>query len=225
MYDFLTGIMFWITMGVCITGVIVRLIWYFKGLNWQLDRVAYKAFPKAGFKGAVRSIYKWLMPFGTYGWRKQPFMTVIFFGFHIGAVLVPVFLLAHNLLLKEKIGFSFFTLNSCVADVLSWLVIISAVFMVLRRIALPQVRILTTFYDYLIILISVAPFITGLLARYEVGDYSFWLLAHIITGEFLLLAIPFTKMSHIFLFFASRAQLGMDFGIKRGGLKGVKMAW
>ncbi len=40
-----------------------------------------------------------------------------------------------------------------------------------------------------------------------------------------LVAIPFTKLSHVFLFFASRAQLGMDFGIKRGGLKGTKMDW
>ncbi len=70
-----------------------------------------------------------------------------------------------------------------------------------------------------------APLVTGLLARYQIGDYSFWLNAHILTGELVLLAIPFTKLSHVFLFFASRAQLGMDFGIKRGGLKGTKMDW
>lgn len=225
MYNFITGIMFWTALGVCLTGMVVRLIWYFKGLHWQLDRVAYKSFPKAGLKGALWSIYKWLLPFGTFGWRKQPFMTLLFFGFHLGAVLIPLFLLGHNLFLQEKIGFSLFTLNTVVADILSWMVIISAFFLVLRRIALPEVRILTTWYDYLIILISVAPFITGLLARYEVGNYSFWLLTHIITGEILLIAIPFTKLSHVFLFFASRAQLGMDFGIKRGGLKGIKMAW
>ena len=30
------------------------------------------------------------------------------------------------------------------------------------------------------------------------------------------MAIPFTKLSHFLLFFLSRAQIGMDFGIKRG---------
>jgi len=40
-----------------------------------------------------------------------------------------------------------------------------------------------------------------------------------------LIAIPFTKLSHIVLFFASRAQIGMDYGIKRGGMKGKSMAW
>lgn len=225
MYEFITGFMFWFSLGVCLTGIIVRTILYFRGLAWNLDRVAYKAYPKEGFNGAMRSIYKWLLPFGTHGWRKQPFMTVIFFCFHIGAVLVPLFLVAHNLFLEKKTGFSLFTINNCVADFLTWLVLISAVLIVLRRIALPEVRIMTTWYDYLIILISVAPFLTGLLARYEVGNYTFWLLTHIVSGEILLLAIPFTRLSHVFLFFASRAQLGMDYGIKRGGLKGGKLAW
>jgi nitrate reductase gamma subunit len=225
MYEFLTGYMFWVAIGICLVGMLVRVVLYFAGLSWQLDRVAYKAYPAQGFKGALLSIVKWLLPFGTQSWRRQPFMTVIFFGFHFGAVLVPLFLLAHNLFLKEKIGVSLITLNPTVADILTWMVVVSAVFMVLRRIALPEVRILTTAYDYFILLISTAPFITGLIARYELGDYAFWLNVHILCGELLLIAIPFTKLSHIVLFFASRAQLGMDYGIKRGGMKGKDMAW
>jgi nitrate reductase gamma subunit len=112
-----------------------------------------------------------------------------------------------------------------VADFLTWVVVVSAVFIVLRRLALPEVRILTTWADYLILLVSVAPFVTGLIARYELGRYDFWLTTHILCGEIFLILVPFTKLSHIVLFFASRAQLGMDFGIKRGGLKGTKMAW
>jgi nitrate reductase gamma subunit len=108
---------------------------------------------------------------------------------------------------------------------LTWIAVISLLFLLLRRLVLPEVRIMTDRKDWGILLISIAPFITGMLARYQVGDYSFWLTAHILTGEIVLLAIPFTKLSHVFLFFASRAQLGMDFGIKRGGLKGSKMAW
>jgi nitrate reductase gamma subunit len=202
-----------------------KFVLYFKGLDWKLERVAYKAYPAQGFKGAVNSIFKWLIPFGTYGWRKQPFMTVIFFGFHIGAVLVPVFLLAHNVFLKNKIGIYWVTLNPVIADILTWSVIVSAFFLALRRISLPEVRILTTAYDYFILFLSVAPFITGLIARYEIGNYSFWLTLHILCGEALLIAIPFTKLSHIVLFFASRAQIGMDYGIKRGGMKGKSMAW
>ena len=225
MYAFLTGFMFWLALAVFGLGVLVRTFLYVKGLKWNLDRVAYGAYPLAGFKGALRSVWKWLLPFGTQGWRKQPLMTMVVFGFHIGAVAVPLFLLAHNLILRQKVGISLPTLDQGAADVLTWVVLISALFLVLRRIALPEVRILTTWYDYLILVIAVAPFLTGLLARYELGGSSFWLPAHILSGEILLMAIPFTKLSHAFLFFASRAQLGMDYGIKRGGLKGTKMAW
>lgn len=225
MYAFLTGPGFWFSLTVFFLGCLIRLVLYFKGLDWQLDRVAYRAFPVQGFKGALRSIYKWLMPFGTRGWRRQPVMTVLFFGFHAGAVLVPLFLLAHQTFLRDKTGFYLFALPPPVADFLTWVVVVSAVMIILRRLTLPEVRILTTWSDYLIVLVSVIPFITGLIARYELGSYSFWLTAHILCGELFLILVPFTRLSHIVLFFASRAQLGMDFGIKRGGMKGTGMAW
>jgi nitrate reductase gamma subunit len=225
LYTFLSGPMLWISIAMCLTGLVIRSILYIKGLNWQLDRVAYTAHPKAGIKGAARSIFFWLIPFGTWSWRAQPFMTALFYMFHTGAICVPLFLAAHNMIFREQFHFSLYTLSPMTADLLSWGVVVSAVFLALRRIALPEVRILTTFYDYLMILLSAAPFVTGLACRYAIGDYFTWMLAHMICGEILLIAIPFTKLSHIALFFLSRAQLGMDFGIKRGGMKGKGVAW
>jgi nitrate reductase gamma subunit len=226
MYEFLTGPMFYISIAVFVIGLLVRVILYIKGLDWKLDRVAYRAHPKAGFKGAVRSIIFWLVPFGTRSWRVQPFMTVVFFVFHIGAVAVPLFLMAHNMVLAEKFGFSFFTLNPTLADILTWGVLVAAVLLLLRRIALPEVRNMSTTHDYFILALSSAPFVTGLICRYAAADtYSTWLIVHIIAGELLLILAPFTKLSHIALYFMSRAQIGMDFGIKRGGLKGKEMAW
>jgi nitrate reductase gamma subunit len=226
LYTFLTGPLFWASLAICIIGLMVRIILYIRGLHWQMDRVAYRAFPGLGLIGALRSIGFWLVPFGSRGWRRQPFMTVIFFGFHVGAVLVPLFLLAHNQFLAERIGIALpWTLSTGAADLLSWTVIVCALLLLIRRLALAQVRILTTSYDLLILALAVAPFATGLLARYEVGNYAFWLLAHILSGQILLIAIPFTKLSHIALFFATRAQLGMDYAIKRGGQRNAHLTW
>ena len=150
---------------------------------------------------------------------------VAVFVMHIGLLFTPVFLMGHNILLQERWGFSLPTISEATADLLTIAVIVSVVFLVLRRIALTEVRIITNAYDYLVIAIAVAPFVTGLLARYQVGDYDFWLILHILCGEIFLVAIPFTKLSHFILFFASRAQLGMDYGIKRGGMKGKGLAW
>lgn len=225
MYELLTGYLLWLSLAIFFIGCLIRLILYFHGLDWQLDRVAYTSHWGYGLQGAWLSIYKWLLPFGTHGWRRQPVMTIVFFGFHAGAVLVPLFLLAHNTFLYYKTGLSLFTLNTLAADVLSWVVVVCAFFLIVRRLALSEVRILSTGSDYLLLLVAVAPFITGLLARYEVSGYSFWLTTHILCGELLLVLIPFTRLSHMVLFFASRAQLGMDFGIKRGGMKGTRVAW
>jgi nitrate reductase gamma subunit len=225
MYQFVTGPLLWLSFGIFFVGCIVRIIKYIKGLNWQMDRVAYRPHFSYGMKGAIRSIGLWMLPFATRSWRKNPFFTLLFFVFHIGLLITPVFLLAHNIILKERWGFSLPTIPGALADILTLGVIVAAIFMILRRIALSEVRILTTFYDYLVLTIAVAPFVTGYIAHHTLSSYSFWLILHIICGEIMLIAIPFTKLSHFVLFFMSRGQLGMDYGIKRGGMKGKGLAW
>ncbi len=225
MYPFVTGPLLWLSFTIFVVGCIVRIIGYIRGLDWQADRVAYTTHFSYGMKGAIRSIAFWLFPFGTRSWRNNPVFTVVFFVFHIGLLVTPVFLLAHNIILKERWGFSLWTMPESVSDVLTVGVIIAAVFLVLRRIALSEVRILTTIYDFVVLAIAVAPFVTGFITHYIASDYKFWLIVHIICGEIMLIAIPFTKLSHFVLFFMSRAQLGMDYGIKRGGMKGKGFAW
>lgn len=225
MYEFVTGPLAWLSFGIFFIGVIARVVLYIKGLDWQLDRVAYMEYKGYGFKGAIMSILYWLFPFGTKGWRYYPFFTTIFFVFHISLIFAPIFLQAHNIILQERFGFSLFTISECTADILTIALIVAAVFLVLRRIGLPEVRILTTWYDYLVLAIAVAPFVTGYFAAHEIGNYKFWLIIHILSGELMLVAIPFTKLSHFALFFMSRAQLGMDYGIKRGGMKRKGEVW
>ncbi|BDQ35785.1 hypothetical protein SYK_01450 [Pseudodesulfovibrio nedwellii] len=225
MYDFLTGPMLWVTFLVSFGGLIVRAVMYVRGLSWQLDRVAYRPNMSYGLRGGFRSILAFIIPFKARLWRVRPGFTIIFFAFHIGLLVTPIFLEAHNVMLQDAFGFSLPALPTFVADTLAWICLVGGLFMVLRRIAFPEVRIITTFYDYLLLVITVMPFVTGLIARYEMGDYNFWLMAHIISAEIWLLCLPFTKLSHAILFFMSRMQLGMDYGIKRGGMKGSDMSW
>jgi nitrate reductase gamma subunit len=225
MYELVTGPLAWIAFGIFAVGLLYRLVWYIRGLNWQMDRVTYTANIAYGIRGALRSIFFWLMPFGTHGWRFYPGFTILVFIFHICLLVTPVFLMGHNVLLLERWGFSLPTLPEGLADGMTLALIAAAVFIILRRIALPEVRIITKPYDFLVLAIAVAPFLTGFLAYHQVGDYDFWIVAHVLSGEVMLVSIPFTKLSHFLLFFLSRAQLGMDYGIKRGGMKNKGMAW
>lgn len=225
MYEFVTGPLAWFAFTVFFIGLIWRFIWYAKGLDWKMDRVAYSEHLGFGIKGALRSIVRWLIPFGTHSWRFYPGFTILVFVFHLGLIITPIFLLGHNLLLQERWGFSLPTLPEVLADVMTVWMLVAALLILLRRIALPEVRILTKPYDLLLWLIAVAPFITGFLAYHQLGNYKFWLILHILCGEIMLIAIPLTKLSHFLLFFLSRAQIGMDFGIKRGGMKSKGMPW
>ncbi|WP_461209305.1 sulfate respiration complex protein HmcE [Desulfocurvus sp. DL9XJH121] len=225
MYNFLTGPMLWVTFSVLVIGCAARVAAYFKGLDWRLDRVAYKPHMGRGLKWALKSIGWWLLPFGSRSWREKPGMTILFFAFHIGIVFVPLFLEAHAVVVRERLGIAWPAMPATLADGLSIAMLVAGILLILRRIVLPEVRIITTAQDYLILALTMAPFITGLACRLHLPGYETWLLAHIISGHAMLLAIPFTKLSHVVLFFCSRAQLGMDFGIKRGGQHGRGIVW
>lgn len=217
MISFLSGPGLYVSLGVFFIGLGVRFVLYFLGLDWKLERVAYKADLGWGLKGGVYSAAKWLVPFGTHGWRAQPYAAAAFFMLHLGAVLVPLFLAGHNVVLKEALGFSLPSMPQWLANGLTVLTILGLGLIILRRVALPEVRILTTVYDYFIILLVLTPFVSGFIAANSLGDYDFWLLCHIVSGELMLILAPFTKLSHIALYFASRIQIGMDYAIKRGG--------
>ncbi|MCP4673520.1 MAG: respiratory nitrate reductase subunit gamma [Desulfobacula sp.] len=226
MYNFLTGPLAWFSFLVFFIGMLMRSILYLKGLDLNIDRVTYSVNTSFGMKEAVRSVFFWTIPFATRGWRTQPLMTSLFFIFHICMLTSTFFLKAHNMILKERWGVSIITIPDIISDYLTIAVLVTAVILLIRRITLPQVRILTKISDYLILIISIAPFLTGFLAFHQFGNYPFWMCTHIISGELLLVVIPFTKLSHSFLFFFSRAQLGMDYGIKRGGMKRQRgMTW
>jgi len=222
MYEFVSGPLVWISFGVFFIGCIVRVISYIKGLDWQKDRVAYSA---KGIPGAVKSIVYWLFPFGSKAWKDNPAFTVGTFVFHLCLLGIPIFLLGHNILWDESWGISWWTLSDRTADWLTLVFFAAVIFLVIRRIVNPNVRLLTTGYDYLIIAIAAAPFVTGYMAYHQWFDYKTILIIHILCGEAMLIAIPFTKLSHFVLFFCSRAQLGMDYGIKRGGRYGRGICW
>ena len=48
--------------------------------------------------------------------------------------------------------------------------------------------------------------------RIYVGNYDFWIVAHVLAGEIMLVAIPFTRLSHMLFSPLTRAYMGSEFG-------------
>jgi len=219
MYEILTGPLLWIAFAVFFVGLTARVVLYFRGLDWRLDRVAYKPQMNYGIKGAVRSVYRWLLPFGTYSWRAKPVFTLMFFAFHIGLVIVPLFLEGHAVMIKNGLGISWPAMPQVLADVLAIAALVGGIGIAVRRVLLPEVRILTDVKDIMLLVLTLTLLASGIVASYHPASYSFWITLHVLCGVIVLITAPFTKLAHIVLFFCTRIQLGMDFGIKRGGMK------
>jgi len=76
----------------------------------------------------------------------------------------------------------------------------------------PEVQNVTFLSDYVLLAVVALPFLTGFLAYHQLGPYRPMLILHILTGEIMLVAIPFTRLSHMFFFFFTRAYMGSEFG-------------
>ncbi len=211
-YDFLAGPALWAAFLISIGGLALRLAYLF-GLSRERDREFYN---HAEFSSAFRSIMHWMLPLGSVSLRAQPLFAVAFFLFHILLLGIPSFLLAHNTLLQEYFGLSLPALSDFVSDRLTLVFLLSALFLLLRRILRPEVRILTRARDYVLLIMTALPFATGFLAYHQVGPYQSMLTCHVLSAEVLLIAIPFSKLGHCILFLFTRAFIGFEFGHRRG---------
>lgn len=212
LYSFLTGPALWVTFFIFIGGLILRVI-YLYGLSRERDRVFYN---HADSKWAFRSIVHWLIPWGSASMRSQPVFSLVFFAFHVCLLAVPIFLSAHNILWNEAFGVSLWSLPDGVADVMTLVVMGAVVFLFLRRLARPEVRIMSTLWDYALLLLTLAPFLTGFLAYHQLGgSYETMLTLHVLFAEVLLIVVPFSKLGHVILFFFTRAFIGFEMGGRR----------
>ncbi|MDR3570329.1 MAG: hypothetical protein P4L43_20080 [Syntrophobacteraceae bacterium] len=212
LYEFLTGPAVWVSFSIFIGGLLVRTI-YLLGVSLERDRVFYN---HVDMKWGLRSIFHWLVPLGSRSLRAQPVFGIASFVFHLFLFVVPLFLQAHNMLLHEAFGVSLPSLPESLSDILTIVFLAAGVILLIRRLVKPEVRILTSAWDYFLLLFTCLPFVTGLFAYHQIGPYQSMLIIHIVSAEALLILIPFTKLSHVVLFFFSRAFIGFEMGTRRG---------
>ncbi|HAO22381.1 MAG: nitrate reductase [Desulfobacteraceae bacterium IS3] len=210
-YDFVSGPLVWLSFIIFISGSIYRIA-TMAMLAKKKDGVVYDYMDSFY---ALRSIMHWIIPFGSENMKKHPAMTIVTFVFHISLVIAPLFLFAHIALIKEAWDISWGYISDTTADIMTILVIASCVFFMLRRIKLPEVRYLTDTSDYILLAIVAAPFVTGFLAYHQWMGYKLMVILHILSGEVMLAAIPFTRLSHVLFFPFTRGYIGSEFGAVR----------
>jgi nitrate reductase gamma subunit len=139
--------------------------------------------------------------------------------FHVGFILVLFFFVPHILLFKKALGLSWPGLPNGIIDGLTIISLSAMVYTLAIRISDPVRRMLSNFNDYFAWLVTFLPLLTGYLAFHRhVGDYTLMLGIHILSVNLLLIAFPFTKLTHAITVFAARWYNGAV-----AGRKGVRV--
>ncbi len=207
-YTFVSGPLAWIAWGFFVIGTIYRLV-----SMYALARVKDgSSLAYMNWFYSLRSILNWLIPFNTMGWKSDPLMTVTTFVFHLGFLLVAVFLGAHVVLWDTAFGISLPSLPDQFGDIVSFVVIVGCAVFAYRRFTLPHVKNITRGKDWFTLILVVLPFITGVLAYHQVGPVLLMTTLHVLAGEFLIALIPFTRLSHALFSLFTRAYMGSEFG-------------
>jgi nitrate reductase gamma subunit len=135
---------------------------------------------------------------------KSPVTILVSFVFHLCLFIAPFFLLAHQILIERSFGFSLFSFSEHSTHVMAAVFLLCAFYFFMRRILLARVRMITSAYDYLILVLTSLPFLTGILAYYQFYDYRTMMVLHMLSGELMLITAPFTKVFHMVFFFVGR---------------------
>ena len=207
-YQFVSGPLAWFAFIVFIGGCLYRLV----SLLVLVHRKEPFIYSYMSWKYSLRSILRWSTPFATENMRRHPGLTIVTFAFHICLLITPIFLLAHIILIEEAWNLSWWSLPDGLADAMTLIVITGCIFFLVRRLTNPEVQYVTSASDFVLLAIIAAPFVTGFLAYYQWFGYKFFVIIHILAGEIMLVAIPFTRLSHMITAPLTRAYMGSEFG-------------
>jgi len=167
---------------------------------------AYKAYSKAGDKKMpwqlIRSRgFEWVFPMKRII-RNPHIYSVFSIFFHIGLIIVPIFLFAHINLWKQSVGVSWPALPYHSAMWLTVATIFFAAMMLFWRAFVKSISSLSRGQDYLWLLLLLVPFITGFVCAnlsIGAGTYRFVMLVHTFSADLIFLLMPFSKIAHCVL--------------------------
>lgn len=135
------------------------------------------------------------------------FFSVVSYLFHIGILIVPLFLADHVVLWERFLNVGLPAIGCGLADSLTLFTTACAIVLVGFRIFSPRLRSMSRRSDYALLLVVLNPFVTGYLAmhpRYNPLPWKIMSFIHVLSAELLFVVIPFTKLAHIVLFFFDR---------------------
>lgn len=215
-FSFVEGPLLWAAFLIFIIGSLIRAA-MFLSVSTKKDKIIYQHF---SWKYVFATLVRWILPLNK-DLAKNPVFSILGYIFHICLIIVPIWYASHITLWEEsRFEWSWSSIPDEMADWMTLIFLAIVIFFLLRRIFSADIRLISTFSDYLLLIVTALPFLTGYFLTHGTLDSIGFLgdnmqLLHMLSAELMLILIPFTKLSHYILFFFSRGASGVEFG-RRG---------
>jgi nitrate reductase gamma subunit len=196
--EFVRGPLFRLCLAIMLLGLARILFLDIWAIYKTYKRTDDKKIP---WKLIISRSWEWIFPVKRLSNNFQIY-SVLSILFHIGLIIVPVFLFAHIQLWKESIGISWPALSYGWAFCLTISTIAFSISLFIGRLVIKQARMLSRKQDYLWLILLLIPFLTGFVcANLNIGpqSYQVFMLVHILSGELIFLLLPFSKIAHCVL--------------------------
>ncbi len=211
--DFAKGPLFALTFMVMVLGllrlVVIQIYSILTGKGRRLQNAPWrKIFSEAA---------SWVIPVRHLIPGTKIFSTVSYL-FHVGILVVPLFLADHIALWEDFLKIDLPELNYGLADLLTLFTIVCIFILFGFRIFSPRLRSMSRLSDYALLFAILLPFVSGYAAhnpRYNPFPWDVMTLVHLLSAELLFVIIPFTKLAHIVLFFFDRIS-GLHWQLRPG---------
>lgn len=144
--------------------------------------------------------------------------SVVSYLFHLGVLIVPLFLADHVALWERQFGVNLPEIGHGLADFLTLFTIACILILLGFRIFSRRLRSMSRQTDYALLIAILLPFASGYLAMhptYNLFPWEVMMLVHLLSAELLFVLIPFTKLAHIVLFFFDRIS-GLHWQLRPG---------
>lgn len=195
---FARGPLFRLSLAVCVLGLLYRagIACYSLLSAWR--KAGDRQLPLAAIG---RATLDWLVPRRLL--RARPLYSTASFAFHVGILVVPLFLAGHVILWERDVPVAWPALPPFAADALTLLALAALAGVLLARALTKESRALTRTTDVLVLLLLAALLGAGFLGSHPSVapiDARALILAHVLLGDLALVLTPLTKIVHCVLF-------------------------
>ncbi len=172
---------------------------------------------KPSFFAGFKTIFSRSIPHAIFR-KRMGGLFITSTAWHLGFLFVLLFLGPHIAFFKGLLGVSWPSAPSSVVMPVAGFTLALLVLALTRRFRHPVLKKISNMDDYLSIIFTALPLLTGLMASAHIGlRYETMLAIHMLSVSVLLIWFPFSKLMHILLFAPSRKRLGEK--LARRGVK------